>query len=176
MPLKSKLINGDINAFESVYRLHFQKVYSVVKKYIKNDTAVDDITQDVFLKLWLYRNKITKDLPIEQQLFTITKNIVFNHFRKKLNEKKLLSTYQILNTVENNNEDNHSSKQLKEIQLLIKKLPKKQRTVFKMYRFEGLTYQEIAISLNISKNTVSNHLNTAMNFIKKNVSSFFLML
>jgi len=174
MPLQSQLINGNINALEKVYRMHFKKVYLLVQKYINDDFSVDDIVQEVFLKLWTNRNKISKELPIEQQLFTITKNIVFNHFRKKINERKLLSTYEnINNTLINDDNDDEISKRLSQVKKLVKKLPKKQRKVFKMYRFEGLTYQEIATSLNISKNTVSNHLNTAMSFIKKNVSIFF---
>lgn len=173
MSIQLKLINNDIDTLERVYRLHFKKVFNVVRKYVNDDSCIDDLTQDVFLKLWLNRNLISIDLPIEQQLFTITKNVVFNHFRKKVNEKKVFNEYQIMDSTFVNEEEDDKIKRLNQVKSLMKKLPKKQRKIFKMYRFEGLTYQEIATSLNISKNTVSNHLSTAMSFIKKNMSSFF---
>ena len=63
--------------------------------------------------------------------------------------------------------DDLSLVRLIKINKSVSKLPKKQQIIFKMYRFDGLTYEEIATSLNISKNTVSSHLNSAMSFLKK---------
>lgn len=172
MSIQSQLINGDINVFEDVYRLYFKKVYHVVRKYINDDGLIDDFTQEVFLKLWKNKKNISTELSIEHQLFTITKNVVFNHFRKKANELKFLAhyrkdtNYSILN-------DDEKNRRIQKIHDLVNKLPKKQKKVFKMYRFQGLTYEEIAQFLNISKNTVSSHLSTATNFIKNKINILF---
>ena len=170
MPERSELIKGNIEALEKVYRSHFTKVYNVASKYVPQH-AVDDIVQEVFLKLWRNKKSVSTELPIEQQLFTITKNIVFNHLRKKVNEKKFLNQYK---TTDDKplGADNYIDEKIELVKSLVNRLPKKQKQVFKMYRFEGLTHQEIASSLNISKNTVSNHLKAAMDFIKKNINVF----
>lgn len=173
MSLRFQLINGDINAFEDVYKLHFKKVYHVVRKYINNDSLIDDLTQEVFLKLWKNRKNISTELSIEHQLFAITKNLVFNHFRKKTNESKFLAQYKISNNHNISTDKEENNKRLQQIKCLVEKLPKKQQKVFKLYRFQGLTYDEIAQFLNISKNTVSSHLSTATDFIKKNINTLF---
>ncbi|MCF6348366.1 MAG: sigma-70 family RNA polymerase sigma factor [Flavobacteriaceae bacterium] len=173
MSIQSKLIKGDISALEEVYRLHYKKVYHVIRKYINDDSLIDDITQEVFLRLWRNKDSISTQIPIEQQLFTLTKNLVFNHFRKKTNELKFLTQYKVNNNHNITNDEDDKNKQLKKINDLVDKLPKKQQEVFKMYRFQGLTYEEIAQILNVSKNTVSSHLSTAMSFIKKNANSLF---
>jgi len=166
--IQSKLIKGDINALEEVYRLHYKKVYHVIRTCINDVSLIDDIAQEVFIRLWKNKDDICTQLTIEQQLFTITKNLVFNHFRKKTNELKFLIQYRVNNNHNTTNDDEvEKNKRLQKINDLVDKLPEKQQKIFKMYRFQGLTYEEIAQILNVSKNTVSSHLNTATESIKK---------
>ena len=172
MPIRTKLISGDINALEKLYRLHFKKVFAIARKYTQDDFEADDVTQEVFIKLWTNKERVSKELPIEQQLFTITKNVVFNHLRKRVYRQKLRSEYKPNNESSADIEQTKKEK-VKKIKTLVERLPRQQQEVFKMYRYQGLTYEEIATSLNIYKNTVSSHLQAAISFIRKNISALF---
>jgi RNA polymerase sigma-70 factor (ECF subfamily) len=167
MSLQLEIINGNKIALEKAYRLHFRSVFSVAKKYAGNQLDIDDVVQEVFLKLWRNKKKVSIEISLEQQLFVITKNIVLNSLRERINQQKLLSKLLVEKENDLLKEEDFSKIRLKKIDKIVKKLPKKQRVIFTMYRYQGLTYDEIATSLDISKNTVSSHLNSAMSFLKK---------
>ncbi|WP_299671877.1 sigma-70 family RNA polymerase sigma factor [uncultured Polaribacter sp.] len=167
MSLELRIYNGDRGAFEIVYRLYFKKVFYVAKKYAPKEIDVDDVVQEVFLKLWRKRKNISTEISIEQQLFTITKNVVLNLLRARVSQQQLLLKLKVEKANDTIEEEDFSEIRLKKINSVVKKLPKKQQKIFRMYRDEGLTYNEIATALSISKNTVSSHLNSAMTFLKK---------
>lgn len=176
--LQRKLTNGDPKALEEIYNLYFPRVYAVAFKYVKNESVALDLVQDSFLKIWNNRKKVHLDLPMEQQLYVITKNVVFDYFRKRLNEEKLLSEYRIDQELEQDQPAPTQQDQLKKLHALLELLPERQRDVFKMVKFEGLSYKEVSSRLNISKHTVSSHFSAAMKFLKNKMqllSLFFPM-
>ncbi len=181
MPLREKLISGSVDALEEVYRLFFDRVFKISMRYLRNRDAAADITQDVFVKLWRNRDKISCEVPIDQQLFVITKRLIIDHFRKVAAEEKLLALLldlpdhrdQSQSAVDNEESDEFAikEKKLKQIYHTVDLLPKKQKEVFKMLKIEGLTYEEIADVLKISPNTVSNHFSAAVKFIRQRLLS-----
>lgn len=164
MLIQKQIIQGDSKALGKIYQIHFPKVFRVCMSYVKNETVAADLVQEVFLKLWRNREKISLEVPLEQQLFQITKNIVFDHLRKQALEAKLLMQYDPSSIT--TEAADRKEKRLREIDALIKKLPQKQRQVLEMAKFHGLTYEEIAKELGISKYTVSNHFSAAMKFLR----------
>lgn len=164
-----QLKQGNKESLKIMYELHFSKTYNVAISYTRDKELAEDIVQEVFVKLWKNRDKIVEHLPIEQQLFVITKNLIYDHFRRKLLEESVLLKYKDLLVEPEIDEKEIKEFRLKKVKLWIEKLPKKQQLVFRMHRFQGLTYDEIAYSLNISVNTVSSHISSSMRYLKKNV-------
>jgi len=165
----SKLKEGKIVILQQVYTLYFDKVYRFCYSYTKNRDLAMDISQEVFLKIWRNRQNIAEDIPLEQQLFVISKNLIFDYFRRKVKEQEVLLSYKQALTIESTDDSEVKEIRLKKIYSCIDQLPKKQQKVIKMHRFQGLTYEEISEILNISVNTVSAHISSGMRFIKKNV-------
>ncbi|MBE7641374.1 sigma-70 family RNA polymerase sigma factor [Salegentibacter sp. BLCTC] len=170
--LQKKLKNGDSKALEEIYNLYFSKVYAVAIKFVKNESVALDLVQDSFLKIWKNRSSINLELPLDQQLYVITKNVVFDHFRKKVNEEKLLREYKLHQEQARNPTTSSENDQLKKLNGLLEQLPKRQQEIFKLIKFQGYTYNEVASKLGISKHTVSSHFSTAMKFLKKNSRLF----
>ncbi|ETN96429.1 RNA polymerase sigma factor [Zhouia amylolytica] len=168
MSVQSKLIIGDIKTFERVYNKYFDQVYSVILRYTRDETFADDLLQEVFIKLWNNKAKVSEDLTIEHQIFVITKNVVLNHLKKSVREKRLIADYKVTLMSSFANHHTFSEERLNKLKNLIDSLPEKQQQVFKMHKLEGLSYEEIAQSLKISKNTVSSHLSAAVKSLKKN--------
>ena len=164
-----QLKNGNKAALKKAYELYSEKVYHVAYSYTRQSDAAKDIVQDVFIKLWKNRSKISEVHSLDHQLFVITKNMLHDHYRRSVLEEKVLANFKDLISVAESEDNSVQEQRLKKVQNWMSQLPKKQQKVFKMHRFQGLTYDEIATSLNISVNTVSAHITSSMRFLKDQI-------
>ena len=114
---------------------------------------------------------------MSRYLFIITRNLIFNQFRKSFNENAYKLTVLSAAMDYYDMEDELSAADLKEfIKRMVGELPPRQQEVFKMSRDEHLTYKEIATRLNISEKTVERHINEAIKFLKKNIMLYLIFI
>ena len=81
-----KLKNGDKKAFKKLFQKYSERIYYFTISYIKNKEESEEITQEVFVKLWNKRNDLKPDLSFSSFLFMIAKNAVIDLLRKKKKE------------------------------------------------------------------------------------------
>lgn len=171
------LKNGDERAFTALYKLYWSKVYNFSRLYLSSIAEVEEIVQQVFVKVWETRDFLREDEHFKGYLFIITRNLIFNQFRKSFNEKAYRLTVLEASLESYNIEDELNAADLKEfIQRLVCELPPRQQEVFKMSRDAHLTYKEIASRLNISEKTVERHINEAIKFLKKNILLYLIFI
>ncbi len=168
------LKKGDMVAFDAIFNRYCNRLHGFVIRYVKREQDAEDIVQEVFIKIWESRMKIDVYSSFDSFLYTIAYNTTISILRKRVTEKNaheyLKSIQQIKTT--NNVIDELHYKQLKgELNSLTNKLTPRQREIFILSREEGLSYKEIAKKLNISSNTVKNHLVTALKFIKSQMNN-----
>jgi RNA polymerase sigma-70 factor (ECF subfamily) len=173
-----RLKNGDMLAFDRVYELYSHKLFSFVFRILKNEDEANDIVQEVFVKIWESRAKLGDYQLLNSYIFTIAYNNSINLIRKRINSNKYLdhlknaSVIQIspaaISDIEFNELNNQAEK-------LIANLPERQKQVYLLHREDGLTYAEIAERLNISKNTVENHMVKALKYLRKNMDNSLLI-
>ncbi len=170
--LISRLRNGDEQAFEEVYWNYRDQVFGIALRYLKDPDFAEDAVQDVFLKVWSYREKIDSEKSFEGLLFTTLKNHLLNLI--KSNESRILRQFQYAEIHKRSRikpDDHLYTSQLQEIiQEGLLLLPKGKRTIFKMKRIEGYSNREIAEELNISVHTVKSQLNKANQLLQRYVS------
>ena len=159
---------GDEKAFKCVYDEHHFKVYQYAYSYLKNREQTEEVVQESFLNLWVNREKLNGELPVAPYLFSICKRLVLDAFRKAASVNALKTNLQKISTeADNQTEEVIMLADLKKFsEQAIAELPKQQQMVFKLSRSEDLTYEEIAAQLNISKNTVRNHLVVALKTLR----------
>jgi len=172
------LKSGDILAFDQVYELYSHKLFSFVFKILKNEADVDDIVQEVFVKIWESRNKLEDYKLLNSYIFTIAYNNSIDLIRKRISNNKYLGhlkysasinfTPTIVSQIEYNELNN-------QVEKLIANLPDRQKQVYLLHREEGLTYTEIAEKLGISKNTVENHMVKALKYLRQNMDNSLLI-
>lgn len=163
------LKNGDEKAFTTLYRLYWSKVYNFSRLYLSSITEVEEVVQEVFVKVWETRDFLRADDNFKGYLFIITRNLIFNQFHKLTVLSAAMDYYDM--------EDELSAADLKEfIKRMVGGLPPRQQEVFKMSRDEHLTYKEIATRLNISEKTVERHINEAIKFLKKNIMLYLIFI
>jgi len=176
--LFAKASQGDQQAFTAIFDHYMPRIYAYILKYTKSEAVAEDITQDVFAKLWTNRKDLAGIHSQASYIFTTAFRFSINHFRKTTNEAKLIKTFQNGTTEESNvteetiqfNESNHL------VQLAIDQLPPQQKLIYKLNKLEGLSYEEIAEQLQISKNTVRNALTTASQSVRKFISEHAVAL
>ena len=155
--------------FNELFSSYKERVYSFILLMVKDAAYAEELTQEVFLKIWLCRDNLTEELNIEGYVFTIARHKTLNHLRKVANNEQLLkdlSSY--MRPVVNDVEETVIAREY--TQLLndgLAQLTAQQRKVYEMSRQGGLTHEQIAVQLNISRNTVKNHLVKTLAFLRQ---------
>lgn len=161
------IADGDEAAYKTLFDTHYLKFVSYAAKILHSDLWAEEIVQDVFLKLWSIRSTLTTiDNPagfMNRMVF----NRIRDHLRHKKHEIKL--QHYLLQFTESGNatQDSYDFRQGKKLfEEAVAQLPKQRAAVFKLRHEQGLSYEEIARELNISKNTVRNLLVLAVQHIR----------
>lgn len=175
--LLDRLKNGDMLAFDSVYKLYSHKLFSFVFKILKNEAEADDIVQEVFVKIWELRGKLSDYKLLNSYIFTIAYNNSIDLIRKRINNNKYLEHLKrssVINVTPPNISEIEFQELTTQVEKLIANLPERQKQVYFLHREEGLTYPEIAEQLGISKNTVENHMVKALKYLRRNMDNSLL--
>lgn len=163
------LKRGDIIAFDTIYERYWHRLFGFVLRYLKCKEDAEEIVQDVFLKIWDAREKIDHYSSFDSFIFTIAYNSTITLLRKRITEQKYRDYIKLREqiTASPNLIDEIYFRELDEkVQTLLIRLTPRQQEIFRLSREGGLTHDEIAKKLDISSNTVKNHLVTALAFLK----------
>lgn len=154
--------------FRHLFDAYRNRLYGYVLAIAHSKYVAEEITQEIFIKLWLCRDILHQVDNLEGYIFTIARNKTLNHLRKAANNVRLLRELQGLAAPENNNVEERSL--VAEYDTLIRdalnQLSPQRRLVFQLSRYQGLNHEEIALELKLSRHTVKNHLVEALRFIR----------
>jgi RNA polymerase sigma-70 factor, ECF subfamily len=174
------LANDDKQAFDELYWLYYPKLYAYSKSFLKLDHGIDDILQEVFVKVWLNRHNIKKVETYNAFLYTITKNTLLNEIRSRMKSEVFLADlfYKSV-AAEFITQQSVEYNDIKiQIEQLVLQLPEKRRKVYQLSREDGMSNADIAEELGISVKTVEDHMTHALRFLKDRLRSlgfaFFL--
>ncbi|AGA79363.1 RNA polymerase sigma-70 factor [Echinicola vietnamensis] len=165
MTLLDGLRQGSWEAFESLYDKYWEKIYAVSSAVTKDQELSKDIVQEIFLDLWNRREKLAiKNLYA--YLYQASKYRLIEHIRKQEQQEQFLEEFnQILSHCPVEDYLFH-----KELELTIKEsleeLSPKCKRIFYLSRYDHLSNHEISQQLKISKSTVENHINKALNHLR----------
>lgn len=151
--------------FLEIYRAFYGKVFTFVLSLVRSKANAQDITQNIFMKLWKNRKKLEHIKSMDDYLFILSKNACMDYFRKA-SRKKEISTYVfdefLLSRIVSSPEKRIDAlSDIEELRHVIDSLPSKRRDIFIMSRFDGLSNDEIASILGVSKKTVENQISLA---------------
>lgn len=170
--LISLLAEDSEYAFQLLYDRHRKRIYQTALRYLKSPILAQEVVQDVFLKLWFNRKLLKAGQPLEAWLYSLAKNNLINRLKKIANEWKAIkgvgfNSERSINNIENNLQEAQYNQLL---QRAIAQLSEQQQKVFKLSRYDNLTYIEIGEKMQISPLTVKTHMQRALESIK----NFFL--
>jgi len=159
--------------FEQFYAANFPRVKNFAKLLTKSEEDAEDIAQNIFLKLWTRPELWQDQETMTGYLYTVTRNEIFNLFKHQKVEQeyedKVLKA-QLLGELCDEDSSLLENLYYKEVLMLIRmtlsQLPDRRRRVFEMSRFEGLSHKEIAEALEISVNTVQEHISSSLRSLR----------
>ena len=164
-----RLAGGDIAAFNEIYAAYSSIVYKEAYRLLRSSELAKDLVQEVFTLLWDKRASFTKVEHLRAYLITISKNLAYQYLlrlSKEVVAKDDLSFS--LNPATNSTEQAVNFNELERLlEQAVDALPDRQRDVYTLASNKGLDNGAIAEHLNISPNTVKNHLMAAKKFIRK---------
>lgn len=163
------LAKGNELAFCELYHSYFDQIYSAALAYLKVHEQAEDITQNVFLKIWEKRNSLTKVDNLRNYLFIMARNAIFNQFSMVVTQQKHIRYIsEIFEEDFCNSEEMVIQKQERAIlEKAVNQLPTRQQEAYRLSREKGLSYEEIAHVMNISKPTVREYIVHSRQFIRK---------
>lgn len=168
--LARQLRMSDVAAFRKLFDIFNRPIHRFVSYKLADADTAEDITQEVFVKLWENRGDVQPERSIKSYLYTIANNLTLNHIR----HSKIVRKHQENTRLISENLAESSPEQLLEqvefdeaILSAINHLPEKSRIVFQLSRMENLSYKEIAARLDISIKTVESHIGKSLKLLRQ---------
>lgn len=176
--LISRIKEGDESAFRIVFDLYSSKLYAFSYRFLKEKEPCQEVVQEVFLNLWINRAKLDTQYPIAPYLYTITRRLTLNVLRHVATSQSAMDKMWLnVKKVSNETEEEVFSEDLSRFtEQVLSKMPKQQQLIFRMSRHQELSYDEIAEELNLSRNTVKNHLVAALKTLRTQLNKAFSIL
>lgn len=168
-----RMADGDEIAFGEIFYHYGPRILPFVKKMVRSVEVAEEIIQDVFVSLWRNRQNLAGIDNYTSYIFTIATNRTFNHLKQKARESRvrqelLVSREGFTNNTKETIDFNESRERIND---LVSQLSPQKKLIFQLTRDEGLSHEEIARHLDISKNTVKNHLVETLRFLRTHLES-----
>lgn len=168
-------INGNEQAFEKLFKLHYQMLLKVALFLLQDAEQSEEIVHDVFLNVWQKRENVNPEASFKNYLITAVRNRCFNHLKAK---KKTHSINDDETWAEELVADNHTDTQAqvkdvqKALEEAVNKLPDQCRLIFQLSRYENMSYKEIAAALELSPKTIENQIGRALKALRNDLKDF----
>ncbi len=170
-----KIKEGDINAFERVFRLYYSPLCFYAASITGKMYSAEEIVQELFYVFWKEREKIQLYHSLKSYLYGAVRNRSLQYCEHQ--EVKNRHREAVLSKPNRtNSSDPQDLLEYKELEDLInrtlKKLPQRRLRIFKMHRFEGKKYSEIATELSLSVKTVEAEMTKALQLLRKEIENY----
>ncbi len=156
--IQSGIAIGNEMMLGELYKLFHKRLQHFSKAIIRSDELAEEVVNDVFVKLWSRRGKITEIDNLTVYLYIAVKNQSLNALSKKAQELITQSFGYLDIELENEtcsaDELMITKEMMQRMQKSIEALPPRCKMIFKLVREDGLKYKEVGQILNISVNTI----------------------
>lgn len=168
--LVEKIKKGDIDAYEEIIKKYENKVCGIIYHMIKNQNDVEDLAQEVFIKVYKNLSKFKGDSSLYTWIYKITVNLCLDEVKKRkniiyLDEKLEVEDGELereLPSSDKTQVELYEEKELKEkLHKCIGKLTEKQRVMIVLRDIKGFSYEEISEITSVKLGTVKSQINRA---------------
>ena len=166
-----QLKEGSKDAYQLLFNRYAPRILAFAMSYLKSREDSEELLQEIFLKIWEIRATLDDTKNIRSLLFKICIHLIYDLIRRKNIEQAYLA---FAGLTDQSNVDStwHEviyHEMLSKLNELVDNMPDQRRLIFRLSKEEGLTNDEIALQLQLSKRTVENQLYRAVSFLKQRI-------
>jgi len=172
------LQSGDQSALKKLFDAYYPTLCNTVFRMIKDRSTSEDIAQDVFIKLWEKRDQlnITSSIGAYLRRFAINEAISYLRRNKKFTSESIDEGMPLQSTYQGAEAQLCATEMQQQVADAIGELPPRCQAIFKLSRFEELSYKEIAAKLDISVKTVENQIGKALKVLRVSLRELMSLL
>jgi RNA polymerase sigma-70 factor (family 1) len=160
--------DGDQQSFEVLFRRHWGSVFETSRRILRSEHLAEEAVQEVFLRMWRKRERLSDIRCFDSYLFTSVRNHVLNVLRKSGARIERLDM-QVEGVPDNGMGLEHQLQQKDLLSLIdeaVNGLPRQQRIAFRLAHQSGLGVNDIGMAMGISRNSVRTHLARALQSLR----------
>lgn len=174
--------DGDEVAFRQIYHHYKRRLFPFVHKMTHSEDNTEELLQEIFIQLWLSRSSFKNVQYPTSYIFNLASNKTLNHLKKIAGHASLVKKafYEHPEWSTNTEDTIAFNESQAMINSAVSELPSQRQLIYRLSREEGLSLEEIAERLDLSRSTVKNQLGHALRFIRefleRRASIFTLLL
>ena len=162
---------GDTKSYEKLFERDYDRYFSFACALLHDADAAEDVLQNVFLKLWIGRDRLDENRSIENYLLVSVRNEIFDYLRLKYNQTVVRGeTPEKEDASADIEEEMFWSETSDRMDKIIKNMPPQRQRIFMMSRYENMASKDIADALGLSVRTVERHIYLALQDLKQIIS------
>ena len=164
-PLIERCLNGDQAAWDTIVRLYRRKVFNIAYKFVGRHDEAEDLTQDVFLKLFKSLRTFDRRANFSTWLISVSRNLCIDHYRSVRREREMVNhDVDVVTLARPTGGDSPEAMLLRRdrvalLRAALDKLAPSLRTAIMLRDIRELSYQEIAETLGVPEGTVKSRIN-----------------
>ena len=157
--LFSQVKNGNKLAFQTLFRKYYASMVRFIYRFVKDEDSSEEIAQELFINFWENAPRLEIIISFKSYLYTSARNHALNYLKKNTIREKYHQLSAGSETSESSYDEPINSGVFNNLILkALQTLPEKCREIFMLSKYEGLTYDEIADYMGLSKKTVENQM------------------
>jgi RNA polymerase sigma-70 factor (ECF subfamily) len=169
---------GDEQAFTKLVERYKKKIYLTAYRFVQNHEDADDLSQEAFIKAYQFRHKFRGDSSFYTWVYRIVVNLSINFVRRE-HRSRGISIEEVKSSItepRSTPEKDYRNRRIRErLYEGISHLPPKQRLVFMLRQFDGLSHSEIAEMLNKSEGAVKANYFHAVHKLQRYLQEFLII-
>lgn len=165
--------NNDKKAFETIYRRYWRQLYGFVYQQLGSKEEAEEIVHDLMLSLW--QNRHHSDIKkVKIYFFIAARNLTNKFIKSQINFRKYRE-YQLLHEVFESfdSDELFSVNELsKAVDQVLKKMPEKTATIFRMSKMDEMPVKKIAAEMALTEKAVEYHITKSLKILRHHLQNF----
>ncbi len=164
-PLIERCLNGDQAAWDTIVRLYRRKVFNIAYKFVGRHDEAEDLTQDVFLKVFRSLRTFDRRANFSTWLISVSRNLCIDHYRRVRREREAINRDVDVVTLARPAASDSAQDMLERrdrvamLRVALDELAPSLRTAIVLRDIQELSYHEIADRLGVPEGTVKSRIN-----------------
>jgi RNA polymerase sigma factor (sigma-70 family) len=175
-PLIERCLKGDQRAWDDIVRLYWRKVFNVAYKFVGRQDEAEDLTQDIFLKLFKSLKTFDRRANFSTWLISVSRNLCIDHYRSMRREHDVVTHDVDVVTLARPSASDSPQAALEQrdrvalLRAALDTLAPSLRTAVMLRDIQELSYQEIAEKLGVPEGTVKSRINRGRTELSRQIA------